>query len=592
MAEWQSGKVRPEAASSHFATSPLCHFATSSKGTLLLIVGITLARLAYLAWLCPYTLIEDETNYWEWSRHLSLSYYTKGPGIAWTIAGFVRLLGENEFAVRAIAAVASGVAAWAVAGLAFDLTRDRRVAWYAAAVFFVMPVFQSLGLITTIDGPYAACWAVAAWAGWRVLRGSGWALVGLGAVIGVGVLYKYTMLMVVPGLALAWWLGRRGKNRSRGEEEWRSMDDGSPLLYSSTPPLLYWLLALAVFAVIVSPIVVWNHEQGWPTVRHLMGHLGLPGGDQYVRQGGGQGWTYKPQWTLNYVGSQLALGGPMLLLALLQRLYTRRARREEPARWAAVRYCLSLSEPMFVLYLLVSLVTNPQGNWAMAAFVTLVPVAAMQVVRLRDGLAGSAARWTRLAWGATLVLGLATGLGMLRIDWLAKVPVVGKYVPVWRVMGADVMASHAQELAEELRAETGREPFVIALHYGRASQFAFYMPGRPTVFCCSSLLLNGRVSPYDFWPDTDLRKRGTVGVEASAEYPSLIGRPAVMNGARFQDWAPLFERVVEIGKLRADGKRDRPAFKGYGFKGFPKGGLRTEGAPPTLDEMLPKGGGK
>jgi len=537
-----------------------------------LIAGVTLARLVYLLWLCPYTLIEDETNYWEWSRHLSLSYYTKGPGIAWTIAAFARVLGENEFAVRSIAALASGVTAACVAGLTFDLTGKHRTAWYAAVIVFLMPVFQSLSLITTIDGPYAACWAACAWLGWRLITTrKPWVRYVLAAVLGVGVLYKYTMLMFVPGYLLAEWVYRRMTVLTP--------EQNAELVRGIFLRTLHTFLAAVLFLVIVLPIYKWNADQGWPTVRHLMGHLGLPGGDQYVRQGAGKGWTYKPQWTLNYVASQLGLAGPMLLLALVARIKAKRERVEKPEAWRAARYCLALSEPIFALYFVVSFLTQPQGNWALAGFITLIPLAATQI----PGIA-PVTKLTRFAWRATLVVGLVTGLGMLRLDFFTKLPVVGKYVPIWRVMGADVMSAHVQQLADEVEAETGARPFVMALHYGRASQFAFYMPGRPTVYCCSSLLLNGRVAPYDFWPDTNLRKLGTA-VTPEADFP-LKGQNAILNGASLKDWKPLFERVVEIGKLRADGKRDRPAFKAYGFKGFPPGGLRSEGAPPTLGLTL------
>jgi hypothetical protein len=519
------------------------------RGVLALIALVTGARLLYLAFLCPYTLIEDEANYWEWSRHLALSYYTKGPGIAWTIALFTRVLGETEFAIRAAAAIASGVGATAIAGLTLDITGNRRCAWLGAAIFFLMPVFQVLALITTIDGPYAACWACAAWAAWRAAtRGSGTALLVLGVAMGLGVLYKYTMLLFLPGWLWAAWKARR---------------DGGPAM-----PLLPCIAALALFLAITSPIALWNHDQGWPTLQHLLGHLGLAGGDQPVRQGNGMGWTYKPQWTLGYIGTQLAIAGPMLILVVAQTRRAWRERASDAAGWAKVRFLLALSLPVFVTYLGVSLVTNPQGNWALSGFITLVPLAAMAWPRLEPGT--SVSIWRRpFLWhvrNVVIILGLLTGLGMLRVDLFARIPKLGPLIPTWRAMGADQMASHTREIADEIKTETGEEPFFMALHYGRAAQLAFYLPGRPTVYCTSSMMLNGRRNPYDFWPETNLRQIGT----RRSETFTLRGRNAVVNGATREDWEPYFERVVEVGKLRADGKKNRPSFKAYGFKGFPE----------------------
>ena len=50
-----------------------------------LILGAALLRLVYLANDCPLDLAPDEAHYWDWSRHLDWSYYSKGPLVAWII---------------------------------------------------------------------------------------------------------------------------------------------------------------------------------------------------------------------------------------------------------------------------------------------------------------------------------------------------------------------------------------------------------------------------------------------------------------------------------------------------------------------------
>ena len=59
----------------------------------LLILGAALLHLAYLAWNCPLDLAPDEAHYWDWSRHLDWSYYSKGPLVAWLIRGSCELFG-------------------------------------------------------------------------------------------------------------------------------------------------------------------------------------------------------------------------------------------------------------------------------------------------------------------------------------------------------------------------------------------------------------------------------------------------------------------------------------------------------------------
>src|SRR3954451_22597062 len=61
-----------------------------SLALVLLTVGL---RLAYLACNCPLDLAPDEAHYWDWSRHLDWSYYSKGPLVAWLIRASCELFG-------------------------------------------------------------------------------------------------------------------------------------------------------------------------------------------------------------------------------------------------------------------------------------------------------------------------------------------------------------------------------------------------------------------------------------------------------------------------------------------------------------------
>ncbi|TVQ64900.1 MAG: phospholipid carrier-dependent glycosyltransferase, partial [Phycisphaerales bacterium] len=233
-----------------------------------LVLTLLALRLVYLVWLCPYTLVEDEAHYWEWSRRLDLSYYTKGPGVAWLIALATATLGDHAWAVRAPAAIASAVASLAVARLAHDLSDDRRAAFFGALAFNLAPVHHALAMLMTIDGPYLACWAVACMCAWRALRNrSGPALLGLALAAGAGFLLKYTMLLLAPGLALAALLVRA---RTRADHQ----TPRRPARRALWP-----LAATALFLGAISPVLIWNAQRGWPTLAHLLEHLSPPTAD-------------------------------------------------------------------------------------------------------------------------------------------------------------------------------------------------------------------------------------------------------------------------------------------------------------------------
>lgn len=540
------------------------------RATLLLALGVTALRIVYLVWLCPYTLIEDEAHYWEWSRRLEWSYYSKGPGVAWLISASTWLFGASEWSVRLPAALASGAAALCVAGLARDACGDGRAGFIGACVFLLMPVFQVVGLLMTIDGPMVACWAAACWAAWRAMeRGSGPAWVALGAALAVGFLFKYVVVLLVPGLV--WYaLLRRGSGRGRAGWGWVAAGVGVGLLG-------------------VVPVAAWNATHGWPTVHHLLGHLGLPGGDVAPSGPEGGGWRYDPKWTLEFLGGQIGLVGAPILLSVYSVVVAVRRRRE--AGWPGRAFLIVCGVPVLLIYVAVSFVTEPEGNWPMAGYVTVAALCGWGVVDAMDEVVRRRAAWSALprgerpwagivrrrpelhrqiAWDVSVALGLVIGFGALRIDLLARAPLVGWMFPEGRLLGAEERAADAAERLASLRERTGLEPFVIAQQYGRASQMAFYLPGRPTVYCASSLTA-GRATQYDHWPETDLRDAEVAR--------ALLGRPALLTGATIEQWRLAFDRVEPGPQLRGETKAGRLVFVGIGYRGFgaPGGGGVREG---------------
>jgi len=332
------------------------------------------------------------------------------------------------------------------------------------------PPLELTALLSTIDGPYAASWAAAAWAGWRAIQRrslSAWLLFGL--TMGIGTLYKYTMLLALPGfIGFAAFGPRREDPQTPG---------------SKVPTWLSILGALAVFLVVVSPIAIWNNQEHWPTIRHLLGFLNIKGGDKPVVQGGEKGWRYDPMWTLGFLGSVL-VSAPTLVIALDQSRRLWRTRRDRAEGWRGSAYLLWLAAPQLVFYLLVSFLAKTQWNWTLTAQISVATLAGWGVVEgmdawraLRTQEPMPASTPTRSGWIVTVILGLAVGFGILRLDLYASLPYVGKLVPLGRFTGADLMAQHMDRLCAEVEKETGQRPIILVQHYGRAAQFGFYMKG-------------------------------------------------------------------------------------------------------------------
>lgn len=600
-----------------------------------LALGITLWRLIYLRFFCTYALVEDEAQYWLWSRFLDWSYYSKGPGVAWAIGASTRVFGNAEWAVRLPTALMMGLGTLAIAALTRDLvahawsgrdsiTNGTNSPWatpssaavFAVIAFALAPALQMVGILMTIDGSYVACWACAAWLFWQLIQRSSarpaptLALAfALGLSIAIGFLFKYTMLLLVPGLIGFAWSERARLPRQR---------------------VLVWALAGLVALLGLAPVLLWNAQRGWPTLRHLLGHLGLRGGDIPVvapRLGyvdSPERWS--PWWTFELVAQQLGMIGPALVLAAIggwgawtasrqTRVHAARD-ADRPAhdpRWQAQKYLICCAIPIIVFYLSVALIAEPEGNWPMAAYVTLMPLAGWiaadvmahrRVARAQGDLRPASTRTTRILWRATLMYGVFAAVllhfagpaATLTNTLASSSPVSAlwrsitgrtlKPIVIGRLYGAKEMALHVDRLMRDLPLTAAGPAFVITQHYGRASQMAYYLSplddGSRRDVLCAMAFTGGRRSQFDLWDHTSLSRT------------DLIGRSAIIlsndKPETLAVWRTLFGSVEPIPgptlpgghapRLDGEHKPDRVAFIGRGYRG-------PNAAHTTVDPFTP-----
>lgn len=510
---------------------------TATRKTWFLMVGaaaaILLARVAYLVWLCPYDLATDEAQYWDWSRRLDLSYYSKGPGVAWLIAPAVRLFGDTEWAVRLPAALAAFASMLILGRFALSASKgNQRAGWFALLAFALLPVFHATAQFMTIDGPYYALWLGTAFFAWtlaeRQRNSAAWFFL-LGALIGIGVLCKYTILLLLPGLVVFFF---RCGLLPRGR---RAM------------PLLALLAGVVLFSL---PVTIWNAQHGWPTVSHLIGATRLPGGDVAADPGR----HYDPFWTLSYLFYPIAvLGPPAAWLAFRSLIGAWRNRATEPDGWRLASFAFHTAIPVLGFYLLVTLRTDVKLNWPVAGFtVLLVPLAVSAAARFHaDPL-------TRKLWGWTVGFGIASALAIsfarTPLQAIDQKVIMGHKIDVHpmlkRISGFKRSAESVERAAAEMKRETGHEPFYVASTYGRAALLAFYMKGHPVVASADSYM-GGRESSYDYFPDTDLSN------------PALLGRPAILLGRSEGDvdqW--VWEKALYFQSI------ERTVFYGRVYRGY------------------------
>src|SRR5262245_60551739 len=169
-----------------------------------LILGAAALRLVFLAHGCRLDLAPDEAHYWDWSRHLDWSYYSKGPLVAWLIrAGCLlaspwsrALTGSDVLAVRLPAVTCGSLLLLSLYVLTVQVFGRERLAVGVVALALTLPPVSAGALLMTIDAPYTCLWGWALVLGHRaIFRRSAWAWPLAGLVVGLGILAKYTMVL-------------------------------------------------------------------------------------------------------------------------------------------------------------------------------------------------------------------------------------------------------------------------------------------------------------------------------------------------------------------------------------------------------------
>jgi undecaprenyl-diphosphatase len=161
------------------------------------LLGFLSAVTVFRLWYIQQGFLElapDEAHYWEWSRRLDWSYYSKGPFVAYLIAASTALGGSTEFFVRLPAVVLSAGTTFVVFRLLEELFADGRLALAAAILLHTIPLFAVGSVLMTIDPPLVFFWTLMLWLVSRALldgRKVWWYAAGV--ALGCGLLSKYAM---------------------------------------------------------------------------------------------------------------------------------------------------------------------------------------------------------------------------------------------------------------------------------------------------------------------------------------------------------------------------------------------------------------
>lgn len=395
-----------------------------------LIAVVTLWRLAILVF-DPPNLSFDEAQYWAWAQTVRLGYYSKPPMVAWVIAATTALFGDGEGAVKLGSALAHAGTALVVLALGRALFGDRVGAW-AAAGWITLPAVSLSALMITTDPFLLFFWALALLSLVEARRGgpgiSRW-WVMLGLAFGLGLLSKYAMAFFA--LSLALWLAwdREARPLARAPGLW---------------------LAVALGLLVYAPNALWNAAHGFVSYAHTRDNANLG-----VR-------LFNPDKLAEFVGGQVVVAGPVLMVALVAGLAAACRRGDDPR----FRLLAAFTLPVLAVMTVESFLSRANANWTAPAYVAGVVLASAVLARRPAWLAASLALHLLAAGGLYNLDRLRAGLGL---------PDSARFDPEKRIKGWDeigrrvsaLLAAHpgARLLADE------RKVLATLVYYVRPHPF-------------------------------------------------------------------------------------------------------------------------
>jgi undecaprenyl-diphosphatase len=438
-----------------------------------ILIGLcTIGRILYSQ---LFLLTPDETNYWQWARHLAWGYHDQTPLIAWAIHLTTRLFGHTELGVRM-----PSIAAMAVASVYGVLIARRwfspRIAWHSALLIQSVLVFNVGGLLATADGLKGAAWVATSYHSARGFENNQWRHWLLGGVwLGIGILSKYSMVIILASIFLYALFCPEHRKR-----------------LASIKPYAGCIVGLLFF----TPVVIWNAANNWNAFRHVA-YLG----------GANESFSLHFKFLGEYIASQAGILTPMVFALVCASWW--RVMRRRPSEGPWIHWFLFFTSfPIVISFAFLSLHTRVYANWPCAGYITAAVLTTGLWLNGSDSRPGRKHR-VRPLWRWTVVSSfLLTATVLTHAVWPVLPIPADIDRTAYEIKGWDKLA---QEVADAHKAmPTPSRTFIFGLRYQIASQMAFYMPGQPQTV---SINRWSRPNVYDYWwQDRDLIGRDAIGI--------------------------------------------------------------------------------
>ena len=419
-------------------------------------------------------LIPEETYYWQWSRHLSFSYYDMSPMIAYTIA-LTTLFGKlnSQFFVRLAAPVISLSLSFFVFAALKKITGKSLYSLIWAVLLNAIPIFN-VGSVLIVYGNLQMLFfsLTVLLLVYLVITEKNyyWYLIGIST--GFALLSKYTAVFIYLIVFIFLLLSKKHRKYFLRKEPY---------------------LAFLISAVMFAPVIVWNYSNDFVSFRHLL-----------TLSGGYENFSIFLSNFFLFIISQAGIISPFLFIIIMY------------AAFAGLYLGLKEKNDVYTILATASLVpflyfvyqctkTTVQPNWPVFLYFPAFLLAFLLSLRLYAALTSGGIKKAMLYfYGLSFLTGLVFSLIIFIAPYytvfrpfinikISKSPL--RDMLGWKEMGAEVSKILKKHEKDRL--------LIASRRFQTASELAYYVEGKPQTYSFNYFI---RDNEYSLWNDFKNKK--------------------------------------------------------------------------------------
>lgn len=472
--------------------------------SLLCLLIIKAALMAYVLMHTGIGLGPDEAQYWTWSRQLDWGYYSKPPAIAWQIALGTHFFGDTEFGVRFSSLIIGFLLPWTTYYLAVQSGLKSSTAFWAGAAMALSPLGILASFLATTDGGYILFFTL----GLAVLVGAihrdvkpNYPLIGCWILLGA--LFKWNIYLLWIIVAVAAFYFTHLRTRSL-------------------------LLGILISSLGLLPSLWWNVSHDWSTFRHVWSTNIVGEKASAVLNGN----------FFDFLGAQISLLSPIFFVLFVLAAWTMRKKPDKVP--TAIAFCGYTALGTLLIYLAASIFKKMQGNWAAFAY----PPAIVFLC------------WYTCEWliSGKPLLFLGSVLSALLTAFVLSIPSIqaSEEEPLISIPYGINPFKHNlgwHHLEHYLRS-AGYDPeddFLFSSKYQTTSILSFYSESQKTAYFFN---LNGnRKNQFSYWPGMPDKEVGKEGFYLEVEDRKQVDKPFGPKARAIRaKLRPYFRQVQFLGR--------------------------------------------